>query len=173
MTEATKKLHQIFKKYGGLSLQFRQKCIGMLPGIFKQKISEQLGMSIFEYAAKFAGISNEQVRVTLRLEKKFEDKPILKKLLNEGEVSISKLARIASIATTENEEELAEHVKLLPKSAVETLVKDIKLSGCDLQPRYCLAGAKLRTSGQKLKENSMTTCQISILRRPQFFGEGF
>jgi hypothetical protein len=145
MTETAKKLHLLFKKFGGLSLQYRQKCIGMLPEIFKLKIHENLCMSAFEYAAKFAGISNEQVRVTLRLEKKFEDKPILKKLLNEGEVSINKLARIASIATTENEELLAEQVKLLPTSAVETMVKDIKYAG------------------EKLQDNTGTENQIGLI----------
>ena len=38
-------------------------------------------------------------------------------MLENGEVSINKLARVVSIATPENEEELAEKVKVLPTSA--------------------------------------------------------
>lgn len=39
-------------------------------------------------------------------------------------MSVNKLARVASIATPQNESEWAEAVKILPKSAVETLVRD-------------------------------------------------
>jgi hypothetical protein len=47
-------------------------------------------------------------------------------MLENGEASINKLTRIASIATPENEEELAEKIKVLPKSALDTLVRDVK-----------------------------------------------
>jgi hypothetical protein len=43
-------------------------------------------------------------------------------------VSINKLARIVSIATPENEEELVEKIKILPKSALDTLVRDEKFA---------------------------------------------
>src|SRR3989338_9766319 len=56
----------------------------------------------------------------LNLEKRFESLPALKALLVEGKVSINKLVRVASIATVENEGELAEAVQLLPKKALET-----------------------------------------------------
>jgi len=82
---------------------------------------------VFEFASKLAGVSEEQVRRVLSLERKFVGTPVLRALLVEGEVSVNKLARVASIATAENEEELAEAVQLLPKSAVETLVRDEKV----------------------------------------------
>jgi len=44
-------------------------------------------------------------------------------------VSINKLARVVSIATPENEAELAEKVKILPVKALNTLVKDEKQNG--------------------------------------------
>ena len=47
-------------------------------------------------------------------------------MLENGEVSMNKLARVVSIATPENEEELAEKVKVLPMSALNTLVRDEK-----------------------------------------------
>ena len=49
-------------------------------------------------------------------------------MLENGEVSMNKLARVVSIATPENEEELAEKVKVLPTSALNTLVRDEKHS---------------------------------------------
>jgi len=66
--------------------------------------------------------------LALNLEKRFEDKPVLKKMLENGEASINKLARVVSIATLENEEELAEKIKMLSKSALETVVRDEKIA---------------------------------------------
>ena len=80
--------------------------------------------SIFQFAAKLAGVSKEQLCTALNLEKDFEDKPLLKKLLVTGEVSINKLVRIQSVATKENEEFWATQVQLLPSRALETLVRD-------------------------------------------------
>ncbi|MBI4994717.1 hypothetical protein HZC21_03675 [Candidatus Peregrinibacteria bacterium] len=92
-----------------------------------RRLYERKGFSsIFEFAFKLCGLSAEQVRLTLNLEKRFEDKPVLKKMLENGEASINKLARVAFIATSENEEELAEKVKALPVSALNTFVKDVR-----------------------------------------------
>jgi hypothetical protein len=94
----------------------------------RRRLYEEKGFSsIFEFSAKLCGLSVEQVRLALNLEKRFENKPVLKKMLENGESSIHKLTRIASIATPENEEELAEKVKVLSKSALDTLVRDIKV----------------------------------------------
>ncbi|MFA5793379.1 MAG: hypothetical protein WC897_05995, partial [Candidatus Gracilibacteria bacterium] len=84
--------------------------------------------SIYEFSFKLAGLSEDQVRRVFHLEKRFNEMPSLKNLLSSGEVSVSKLARVASIATLENQENLAEVVKTLPRSAVETLVKDEKFA---------------------------------------------
>ena len=120
-------LFNLCRVYGGRSLLWRQKFIGLLPEVFKRKLFEKKGFSsIFEFAKKLAGLSEEQVRVTLNLEKRFEKLPELKSLLVNGEVSVSKLARVVSIANADNEQFLAENVKNLSKSAVETLVRDEK-----------------------------------------------
>ena len=93
----------------------------------RRRLYEAKGFqSIFEFAAKLGGLSADQVRLALNLEKRFEDKPILKRMLENGETSINKLTRIASIATPENEEALAEKIKVLPKSALDTWVRDAK-----------------------------------------------
>lgn len=123
------KIHQQFRYKGGLSLKYRRECIGMLPEIYKLHIFEKKGFSsMYEYANKLAGISRADVDAVVRLEKRFEDKPALKKTLITGEVSHHKLMRIASIATSENEAELAEKVKLLPKSALDVFVKDERMA---------------------------------------------
>lgn len=121
---------QIFRmcrKYGASALYWRQRFIGLLPEVNRRMLYEKKGFcSIFEFAKKLAGLSEDQVRITLNLERRFSDKPVLQELLVSGEVSINKLARVVSIATPENQEVLAQQVKLLPKNALETLVRDQK-----------------------------------------------
>lgn len=121
-------LFKLCKKYGSITLKYRNKFIGLLPEVFKRRVFEKKGFSsIFEFAAKLAGLSQEQVRRVLNLEERFVKMPVLREMLVSGEVSVSKLAKVASLATPENQEELALHVRLLPRSALETLARDEKL----------------------------------------------
>ena len=119
------KLYELAKMYGRNALVWRQKFMGLLPEVEKRKLYERKGFgSIFEFAYKLAGLSEQQVRTALNLERRFAELPALRSLLVEGKVSINKLVRVASIATVENEGELAEAVQLLPKKALETWVRD-------------------------------------------------
>lgn len=125
MNMTDEKLFQMCQQYGRNALLWRQKFIGLLPEVNKRRLYEKKGFeSIFVFAKKLAGLSEEQVRNALNLSKKFEDKPALKSLLENGEVSINKLIRVSSVVTQENEEFWASQVQLLPKSALETLVKN-------------------------------------------------
>ena len=103
------------------------KFLGLLPEVARRKLYEKKGFfSIYESAAKLAGVSQEQVRRALNLEKKFETTPILHQALVQGEISINKLARIASIATPENQEFVYTQAKFLPQKALEVFAKDMR-----------------------------------------------
>ncbi|QQR55411.1 hypothetical protein IPG41_02550 [Candidatus Peregrinibacteria bacterium] len=118
-------LYEKARLYGKNALLWRQKFMGLLPEIQKRRLYEKKGFdSIFEFAFRLAGLSEQQVRTVLNLEKRFQDKPILKGLLENGEVSVNKLVRIQSIATSQNEAALAQAVQLLPQKALETFVRD-------------------------------------------------
>ncbi len=120
-------LYQLCRTYGARALEWRRKFTGLLPEVFKRKLYEKKGFdSVFVFAKKLAGLSEEQVRLVLNLEKRFENVPALQTLLVNGEVSVNKLARVAAIANPENQEFLAEQVQILSKGAVETLVRDEK-----------------------------------------------
>jgi hypothetical protein len=120
------------KKYGKEALQARQRFAGLLPEVCKRRLYEKKKFaSIYEFAAKLAGFSREQVDAVIRLERKFEDKPALHAALVDGQISANKLIRIASIATTENQGELFEAVQKLSKSAIDVYVRDYKTSGAD------------------------------------------
>ena len=115
------------QQYGEATLMWRRKFLGLLPEVHKRKLYEQKGFtSVFHFAKVMAGVSEEQVSRALNLDQKFQTMPALKTILNNGEASMHKIARIASIATPENQEELAEMVKALPMSALKTFVKDIR-----------------------------------------------
>jgi hypothetical protein len=91
--------------------------------------------SIFEYAAKLAGLSQQQVTDVLNLSVRVEAFPAMQQALVSGEVSINKLVRVVSIATAENEAELVEHVRRLPSRAIETMVRDFKIQNGFIKPK--------------------------------------
>ena len=128
-----KQLFQKFQHYGKLALSARNKCIGMLPEIYKRRIYEKhLCSTIYEFAAKFAGLSQEQVNRVLNLERRLVDRSVLHTALVQGEVSVNKLRKVISIATVENQEGVLDAVKNLSVRAVETMVRDLK-QGSDVQ----------------------------------------
>ena len=127
MNITDEKLYELCKLYGERARLWRQKFAGLLPEVAKRRLYEKKGFgSIFEFAAKLAGMSEEHVRRVLNLEKKFKAMPILHAMLVNGEVSSNKLVKIASVVTPENQEILACQVKLLPCRALETLARDEK-----------------------------------------------
>ena len=160
----TMKLHELSdtqlvalcERYGAQARFWRQKFAGVLPEVFRRKLflKRRCG-SIFEFAKKLAGMSEEQVRLVLNLEKKFEDTPILKALLVNGEVSANKLVRVASIATPENQEVLAEQVKILPKTAIDTLVRDEK---------YCREKISLENQSLPVHSNLQQNLQNATIQ---------
>src|SRR3989338_4716911 len=123
------KLLKLCSVYGRRSLKWRYKFIGLLPEVYLRKLYEKKGFSsIFEFAAKMAGVSEKQVRRILNFDERCEKEGLvrMRALLVNGEVSVNKLARVLSIATSENEAELVEKSKILPKGALETLVRDVQ-----------------------------------------------
>jgi hypothetical protein len=137
-----KALYKLCKKYGRRALEARRKFTGLLPEVNKRRLYERRGFeSIYVFAAKLAGVSREQVDAVLRLEKRFEDKPVLRAALVEGKLSVNKLIRVASIATAGNQGELFEVAQKLSKTAIEVFVKDYKNAqryNAEIASRNCL-----------------------------------
>ena len=126
-----KELYQLCKKYGAQALQARRKFAGLLPEVLKRRLFERKSFnSIYEFAAKLAGMRKKQVDIYIRLEQRFEKMPVLHEALVKGEISANKLVRVASIATSENQEELRKKMEILSSRALEVFVKDKK---CEIQ----------------------------------------
>jgi hypothetical protein len=140
------------KKYGKEALRARQIFGGLLPEVCKRRLYEKKGFdSIYEFAAKLAGLTHDQVDTYIRLERKYEDKPVLHRALVEGQISVNKLVRIASIATTENQSELFEVAQKLSKAAIDVYVKDYKADRAGETCRAGSTGAAGRDAGGNLQ----------------------
>jgi len=131
-----KELYLICKRYGAEALAARRKFTGLLPEVYAREMAERekgrswlkkRGFScIYEFAAKLAGISRDQVNRVLNLGKRLENIPVLRDALVSGDVSANKLARVVSIATAENQQEILGKVEALSNRALEVFVKDFK-----------------------------------------------
>ena len=131
-----KELYAICKKWGVTVLEARRKFAGLLPEVYRREmVAMKKGGSwlkkrkytcVYEFAARLAGMSRDQVDQVLRLDKRFMDKPVLREALAGGAVSANKLARVVSIATVENQREILGKVEALSKAALDIFVKDYK-----------------------------------------------
>lgn len=113
-------------RYGEEARKWKNKFLGLLPEIDRRKLWKVKGFtSVVHFAKVIGGVSEEQVSRVIHLDRRFEEVPMLRELLTSGEVSVNKLARVASVVTVENEEFLVNQVQMLPQAAIETLVRDI------------------------------------------------
>jgi len=120
-------LYAVCRQYGEEARLARQKFLGLLPEVYRRSLYKKKGFgSIFEFGAKLGGASREQVKRVLSLNDKFSKAPQLQTLLMSGEVSMHKLARVAAVATKEDQDFWVDQVKALPKKAIETLVRDMR-----------------------------------------------
>ncbi|MCX6733370.1 MAG: hypothetical protein NTX63_00995 [Candidatus Peregrinibacteria bacterium] len=116
-------------KFGREALLWRNKFRALLPEVERRRLYRKKGYkSVYEFGERLAGLSMAQVAESLNVAERLENKPALKNLLESGEVSVNKIVRVVSIATVENDGELAEKVQILSKNALEVFVRDVKLS---------------------------------------------
>lgn len=125
MTEIERKIHNQFAHYGRNAREWLRKCALLLPHIERRQIWKKKGFfSIYEYAAKLAGMSRSSVDEALRVLKKIEDKPELKKVVEL--FGVQRVRPVASIATVETAEFWAEKAMSMSKNALETYVHDFQ-----------------------------------------------
>lgn len=114
-------------QYGEAARRWRQKFLGLLPEIARRELWRVHGFeSVFVFAFKVGGVSENHVKRVLSLEQNMQDKPILHRMLIHGEVSVNKMARVGGIATKENQEALAAKVQTLSLSTLKVFVQDYK-----------------------------------------------
>jgi len=80
--------------------------------------------TLYEFAAKHAGMSQDTVDDIMNVHKKLEDKPILQRLI--GKQGWSKVKVVATIARPETEKFWAEKVQAMAKGTLKTFVKELR-----------------------------------------------
>ena len=117
-------LHEEFIQLGKEHRSLQKRFDILLPQIYKSEIYKKYSKDIFEYALKFASLAPGTVKKILWTHKKIENFPALQKAVEV--VGVSKISAIASIATEENQEFLAESVGHMNKPSLEQLNRDYK-----------------------------------------------
>ena len=120
-------LLSLCRECGRNALLWRKKFEGLIPEVLRRRLYEKENCSsVYEFAAKFAGLSEAQVNTVLRVERKLEGKPTLLDSFHKGEISAGKLDRAADIATPENEKEVDKMARTLNCRTFEVYVRGQK-----------------------------------------------
>ena len=117
-------LHEEFLQLGKEHRSLQKRFDILLPQIYQQEIYKKHAKDIFEYALKFASLAPGTVKKILWTHKKIENFPALQKVVEK--VGVSKISAIASIATEENQQFLAESAEHMSKPSLEQLNRDYK-----------------------------------------------
>lgn len=125
MTPQDRQIHQQFSQYGQNAREWMQKCVLLLPEIERREIWKKKGCgSIYEYAAKLAGMSRGVVDEALWVLKKVEDKPELMKIVQEK--GLRRVRPLIPLATKETERFWAEKARIMSRSTLEAYVKNYR-----------------------------------------------
>lgn len=121
---------QLYKKcqeYGLNAKRWLRKFAGLLPEVSKRRLYKRRECaSIYQFAAKLAGMSERNVDKILSIYEKIKDKPNLRKLFISGEVSWVKLEMVAYVSTKETENKWAEKVVDMPSLALQVFVQEYR-----------------------------------------------
>ena len=145
MEKSEKILHEKFVEYGRSAREWTRKCALLLPEIERREIWKKRGFgSIYEYAAKLAGMSHAAVEAALWTLRKIEDKPILQRIVKEK--GIESVRPIANLATTTTAAFWAEKVREMSKNTLAAYAKEFRKTQ-NLQNLSC-AGAEIPITKQ-------------------------
>lgn len=127
-----KAIHDQFSIYGKNAKEWINKCILLLPQVEKNRIWEKKRFSsIYEYAAKLAGMSRNKVNESLRILEKTENLPAIRKIIEKK--GIFAVKPVVNIATIETDQLWAKKASEMSKSTLETFVRDYKAEHPKLQ----------------------------------------
>lgn len=160
-----RELYEKCRLYGGNARLWLKKFAALLPEVEQRRLYAKYGFySIFEFAAKLAGIGRETVLEILRVARKLENTPLLKAQMEEH--GWAKLKVVVAVATPENEKILVEKVQEMSLGTLSTFVKEVRQQNHPLvQNRIdsaISAGAENGVAGQSdLMSNLEQTAQYT------------
>jgi len=119
-------LHQEFQAYGKNAKHWIRKCQLLLPKIRDEEVWKKKGFSsIYEYAAKLAGMSHNSVNEALRVLDKIEDKPLIREKVEK--YGVNRVAPVVRMVTKETQEFWANKVEKMSLHTLKTYVREHKL----------------------------------------------
>ncbi|MEK7672802.1 MAG: HNH endonuclease signature motif containing protein [Patescibacteria group bacterium] len=125
MDKNINELHSKFTEYGRHAKEWQRKCALLLSDVDKFEVWKKKGFeSIYEYAAKLAGMNHGQVDESLRIYRKIENKPALLEVAEKK--GLYAVKPVATIATEETQEYWAKYAKEMRKHELETFVRDFR-----------------------------------------------
>jgi len=119
--------HKKFVFYGKNAKEWMRKCELLLPEIERKKIwkKKRYG-SIYEYAAKLAGMSRRKVDDCLWVLRKIEDKPKLKEVAEKK--GINRIRPVVTSATKETDEFFAKKAEEMSQNALRAFMKKSRVN---------------------------------------------
>lgn len=119
-------VHKKFVEYGSNAKEWMRKCVLLLPEINRSEVWKKKGfLSIYEYAAKLAGMSRENVNEGLRILERIGDKPALMAVVEEK--GLWAVKPIANIVTKKTEAFWAGKARELSRHELEVYVRGLKI----------------------------------------------
>ena len=130
-------LFEYCRKVGLKARMWKNRFIAALPEVYKRRLYKKKGFcSIYEFAAKMAGISKNVVDEMLRIDEKLHDKPRLKALIPDK--GLNKVRLVANVVDKGTEKFWIEKINTMTKSALETYLRESRKShpgmGRELKP---------------------------------------
>ena len=120
-----RELFSLCRQCGANIRRFQREFACYLPEVEKRRLHKHHGChTLYEFAAKQAGMTKDTVDEILKVHQKLIDKPILRSLMMEQ--GWGKLRIVASIATLETQEFWAEKVITMSKITLQTFVNELK-----------------------------------------------
>ena len=124
-TQEINSLHLEFQTYGRNAKEWIRKCQLLLPQIRDEEVWLKKGFgSIYEYAAKLAGMSHNSVNEALRVLDQVKDKPKLKEKIEQ--YGINRVKPILTIATENTQEFWAGKIDKMAQKTLEVYVREYK-----------------------------------------------
>ena len=118
-------LYNLCQKYGSNARMWQRKFASLLPEVEKRELYRKYGFySIYEFAAKLGGLTHKTVEEILRVYRRVESKPLLKKQV--VKIGWGKVRAVTALINEVKEENLVEMTENLPKQALEETVRLIK-----------------------------------------------
>ena len=164
-----KEFYEHCVEVGKNARKWKNEFVALLPEVARRGLHRKYGFpTIVEFAAKVGGVGKSSVYAIFSVEQHVSDKPALKALI--PKVGVNKVRVVATIATKENQRELAQKVQTMSKAALEMYAKTKRIKpeesvpgqkcatvsfGLDEEVEFALRKFKNEMGGEKVEWNDV------------------